>query len=403
MPSSEPGLGAAMRRVPRWWLIPAVVVLVLAGLAAAYWAGTVTAAGATTAQAAPTVVPVSATVERRAVVKQVTISGKVIAGAQVAVKAATSPGVDRLVVTSAAKAAGDRGAPGELLAVVSGRPLLILPSSVPLYRDIASGDSGPDVTALQEALAGFGYPVAVTSTFDAATQRALSAWYEAAGSEAPTGVAASDATKLGTTKLGTAAPDVGTAQTTTPGTSAPAVVLRWREFVQIPGDTGRIASIAGPGAVLAEDGVVAQVTIADDTVVARADVLQADSFAAGSSVTVRAGSAALDAKVAQLSGFKDGDPNKNEVPGKDITLPLPAGTQGFAADQSVTLTAGAAAPESLAVPLIAIRQESGTAYVEVEASGGLRRMDVKVTAQADGWAALADVEGLAVGDRVKLP
>jgi hypothetical protein len=403
MPSSEPGLGAAMRRVPRWWLIPAVVVLVLSGLIAAYWAGSTTDPGATPAQTVTPVVPVSAMVERRAVVKQVTISGKVIAGAQVAVKAAPSPGVDRLVVTSAAKAAGDRVAPGELLAVVSGRPLLILPSSVPLYRDIASGDSGPDVTALQGALAGFGYSVAVTGTFNAATQRAISAWYEAAGSKAPTGVAASDAVKQGTMKQGMAVPDVGTAQTTTSGTSAPAVVVRWREFVQIPGDTGRIASIAGPGAVLAEDGVVAQVTIAEDTVVARADVLQADSFAAGSSVTVRAGSAALDAKVAQLSGFKDGDLSKNEVPGKDITLPLPAGTQGFAADQSVTLTAGAAAPESLAVPLIAIRQESGTAFVEVEASGGLRRVDVKVTAQADGWAALADVEGLAVGDRVKLP
>lgn len=407
MPSSEPGLGAAMRRVPRWWLIPTVVVIVVSGLAAAYWAGTTTAAGATTAQAAPTVVPVSATVERRAVVKQVTISGKVIAGAQVAMKAATSPGVDRLVVTSAAKAAGDRVAPGELLAVVSGRPLLILPGSVPLYRDIASGDSGPDVTALQGALAGFGYPVAATGTFDFATKRALSAWYEAAGSKAPTDVAASDAAKQGTTKQDTANPDaaapaVGTAKTA-PGTSAPAVVARWREFVQIPGDTGRIASIAGPGAVLADDGVVAHVTIADDTIVARADVLQAESFAAGTSVTVRAGSAALDVKVGQASGFKDGDPSKNEVPGKDITLPLPAGTQGFAAEQSVTLTAGAAAPESFAVPLIAIRQESGTAFVEVEATTGLRRVDVKVMAQADGWAALADVEGISVGDRVRLP
>lgn len=403
MPSSEPGLGAAMRRVPRWWLIPAVVVIVVSGLATAYWAGTTTAVGATTAQAAPTVVPVFATVERRAVVKQVTISGKVVAGAQVGVKAAASPGVDRLVVTSAAKAAGDRVAPGELLAVVSGRPLLILPSSVPLYRDIARGDSGPDVTALQEALAGFGYSVAVTGTFDSATQRALSAWYEAAGSKAPTALAASDAAKQGAAKQGAAAPDPGTSQATIPDTSAPAVVSRWREFVQVPGDTGRIASIAGPGTVLAEDGVVAQVTIADDSIAARADVLQADSFAVGNSVAVRAGSAVLDVKVAQLSGFKDGDLSKNEVPGKDITLPVPAATQGFTAGQSVTLTAGAAAPESLAVPLIAIRQESGTAYVEVEASDGLRRVKVKVTTQADGWAALADVEGLAVGNRVKLP
>ncbi len=329
-------------------------------------------------------------------VKQVTISGQVVAGAQIAVKAAAPPGIDRLVVTSAVKAAGDRVAPGELLGVVSGRPLLILPSSVPLYRDIASGDSGPDVTALQGALAGFGYSVATTGTFDAVTQRALSSWYEAAGSKAPSDPAASDTGKQDTMKS-TDSPGTGAAKT------APAVVLRWREFVQIPGDAGMIASIAGPGAVLAEDEIVAHVTIAEDTIVARADVLQAESFAAGGSVTVRAGSAVLDTKVAQLSGFKDGDTSKNEVPGKDIALPLPAGTQGFGAGQSVTLTAGAAAPESLAVPLIAVLQESGNAYVEVEAPDGLRRVNVKVTTQADGWAALAGIDGLAVGDRVRLP
>lgn len=405
MPSSEPGLDKAMRRVPRWWLIPAVMVLVISGLAGAYWAGATTAAGITTVEAAPAVVPVSATVERRAVVKQVTISGQVIAGAQIAVKAAAPAGIDRLVVTSAVKAAGDRVAPGELLGVVSGRPLLILPSSVPLYRDIASGDSGPDVTALQGALAGFGYSVATTGTFDAVTQRALSSWYEAAGSKAPSDPAASDTAKQDTMKS-TDRPGTGAAETTA-GTgaakTAPAVVLRWREFVQIPGDAGMIASIAGPGAVLAEDEIVAHVTIAEDTIVARADVLQAESFAAGSSVTVRAGSAVLDTKVAQLSGFKDGDTSKNEVPGKDITLPLPAGTQGFGAGQSVTLTAGAAAPESLAVPLIAVLQESGNAYVEVEAPDGLRRVNVNVTTQADGWAALASIDGLAVGDRVRLP
>lgn len=401
MPSSEPELSAAMRRIPRWWLIPAVVLLVLSGLAAAYWAGTATAAGATPPQAAPTAVPVSATVERRAVVKQVILAGKVVAGARTAVKATTSPGVDRLVVTSIAKAAGDSVTPGELLAVVSGRPLLILPSGVPLYRDIASGDSGPDVTAFQEALAPMGYPVTVTGTFDAATQRALSAWYKSAGSEAPTSVTAADSAGQGAANHATADTSAGTTQATP--SAKPTVVVRWREFVQIPRDTGKIASIAGPGSILAEDGVVAQITIADDAITARADVLQAESFTVGASVTVRAGSAVLDAKVSQVSGFTDGDPTKNVVPGKDITLPLTAGTQGFTPEQSVTLTAGAAAPESLAVPLIAIRQDSGTSYIEVRTSTGLRRMDVTVTSQADGWAALADVQGLSVGDSVSLP
>ncbi|MCT6593182.1 hypothetical protein N3553_25380, partial [Pantoea dispersa] len=70
------------------------------------------------------VVPVSATVERRAVAHQVVLSGNVIAGAQATLQASPAESVDRLVVTAGAKEAGSAVGPGELLAVVSGRPLL---------------------------------------------------------------------------------------------------------------------------------------------------------------------------------------------------------------------------------------------------------------------------------------
>ncbi|KHL04256.1 hypothetical protein LK10_06910 [Sinomonas humi] len=361
-----------MRRVPRWWLVPIVALVVVAGLVGAYFAGAVAAEGVAPEQTTTSAVPVSAAVERRAVAKQVAVAGKVVAGAQVAVTASAPPGVDRLVVTSVAKAVGDDVAPGDLLAVVSGRPVLVLQSRVPLYRDLADGDKGPDVTELQEALAALGHPCTATGTFDAATQRALSKFYAAAGSTAPAADSASKA------------------------------AFRWREFVQLPGDRGKLSSISHAGTVL-EDGTVARITIADDAIVARADLLQAESFPVGTPATVRAGSAVLEAKVAQVSGFKDGDPNQKEVPGKDLMLPLPPGTAGFAPDQSVTVTAGPRASESLAVPLIAIRQEGGTAYVEVESGTGSRRVGVKVTAQTDGWAALADMEGLSLGDRVRLP
>lgn len=377
-----------MRRVPRWWLIPVVITLVLSGLAAAYWVGAGTASRAEPQPAASGVVPVWAAVERRAVVQQVTLAGRVVAGAQSAIAASPAEGIDRLVVTSVQKAVGSAVAPGELLAVVSGRPLLMLPSNVPLYRDIAAGDSGPDVTALQKALAGFGYAVNASGIFDNATQGALMAWYKAAGCVAPV---APPSTEASGAAAGKAKP------------VAAGAVFRWREFAQVPGDTGKIASIAGPGSVLAEDGIVAQVTVSNDTIVARADVVQAESFAVGTAVTVRAGAAVLDTTVATVGGFMEGDESKNVVPGKDITLRLPPGTQGFAADQSVTLTAGSAAVESLAVPLMAVRQEQGRAYVQVEGGREPRRVEVTVTAQADGWAALEEVEGLTVGDRVLLP
>lgn len=384
--------GRAMRRVPRWWLIPALLVMVLAGLGAAYWTGASSVASAGPSSSTPAVIPVSATVERRAVIKQVVLSGKVVAGAQHAIKASSTEGIDRLVLTAAAKTVGSVVVPGELLAAVSGRPLLVLPSGVPLYRDIELGDSGPDVAALHGALAGFGYAVSSADTFETGTQRALIDWYKAAGYEAPTSTPSPKATKPG---------DVDSHPLSTK--QAPdAVVFRWKEFVQVPGDTGTIAAMAGNGSVLGEDGIVAQVKIADDSIVARADVVQSESFPVGGAVTVRAGSAVLETKVGLVSHFLEGDQSKNEIPGKDITFAVPPGTQGFAADQSVTVTAGSAAVESLAVPLIAVRQEEGVPYVLLEKNGEPRRVNVKVMAQADGWAAIADVDGLAPGDEVKL-
>ena len=384
--------GRAMRRVPRWWLIPALLGMVLAGLGAAYWTGASSVASAGPSSSTPAVIPVSATVERRAVIKQVVLSGKVVAGAQHAIKASSTEGIDRLVLTATAKTVGSVVVPGELLAAVSGRPLLVLPSGVPLYRDIELGDSGPDVAALHGALAGFGYAVSSADTFETGTQRALIDWYKAAGYEAPTSTPSPKAIKPGevdshplSTKQ---APD--------------AVVFRWKEFVQVPGDTGIIAAMAGNGSVLGEDGIIAQVKIADDSIVARADVVQSESFPVGGAVTVRAGSAVLETKVVLVSDFLEGDQSKNEIPGKDITFAVPPGTQGFAADQSVTVTAGSAAAESLAVPLIAVRQEEGVPYVLLEKNGEPRRVNVKVMAQADGWAAIADMDVLAPGDEVKL-
>ena len=43
-----------------------------------------------------------------------------------------------------------------------------------------------------------------------------------------------------------------------------------------------------------------------------------------------------------------------------------------------------------------------TPYVVLQKSGEWQRVKVKVVAQADGWAAIADVDGLEPGDEVKL-
>jgi len=46
---------------------------------------------------------------------------------------------------------------GERLAEIDGEPLFALTGPVPAWRDLTPGESGPDVTELQKALAALGY------------------------------------------------------------------------------------------------------------------------------------------------------------------------------------------------------------------------------------------------------
>ena len=390
MPSSSDPLALAMKRVRRIWMLPAAAAVVLVGLVAAYWMGSITAAQAELQQSIPASIPVSATVEKRSVSQEVVLSGTVVAGDRTLVSTAAGPGVDRLVVTSVPKLLGDQVYPGETLAVVSGRPLLVLPSSVPLYRDIRLGDAGPDVVALQEALGGLGYGVTVTGIFGSETIDILNSWYQAEGFQAPIEPLMNHDSEIASSDESFKA-------------SGSSVFFRWREFVQIPGDSGTVVAIASPGTVLESDMAVAEVSTEDDRIVARADVLQAESFSVGRKVTVRSGSTTFDTIVGELSGFRDADPETDEIPGKDVVLILSPDMTGVSAGQSVTLSAGTSVPESLAVPLIAVRQEAGTTFVEFQDGAEIKRINVTVSGQADGWAALEDNLDLAVGDSVLLP
>ena len=58
------------------------------------------------------------------------------------------------VVTSVHASTGDTLVAGDVPLTVSGRPVIVLPGNFPAFRDLRTGDAGPDVEQLQEALAG---------------------------------------------------------------------------------------------------------------------------------------------------------------------------------------------------------------------------------------------------------
>jgi peptidoglycan hydrolase-like protein with peptidoglycan-binding domain len=93
-------------------------------------------------------------------------------------------------------AAGATIANGRQLAEIDGQPLFALTGPVPAWRDLTPGESGPDVTELQKALASLGYygNGDTPGYFGAATGYAVSLYYQRLGYTAPSsgGVPAAD-------------------------------------------------------------------------------------------------------------------------------------------------------------------------------------------------------------------
>lgn len=84
-------------------------------------------------------------------------------------------------VTSFSCVTGSTVTSGQSFISINGEPVLTLATSVPLWRDIAVGDSGADVNALQQELARLGIPVAVDGMFGVATLAAYHELLSAAG------------------------------------------------------------------------------------------------------------------------------------------------------------------------------------------------------------------------------
>lgn len=76
-------------------------------------------------------------------------------------------------VTSSSCVAGESLASGDVLVAVDGEPVVALATAVPLWRDLAVGDRGPDVDAVQEELVRLGYLGAPREELDGAAARAV--------------------------------------------------------------------------------------------------------------------------------------------------------------------------------------------------------------------------------------
>ena len=150
-----------------------IALLVVAALllsAGSWFAGTLVGDKDRTELRVPAPSLLTAVVEQRVVVS--TVTGRATLGfSDVAgVDAPASGGR----ITATPKAAGDEVAEGDVLVEVDGRPTFALVGDVPMYRPLVTGTEGPDVQALERALARLGIdPGPDDGRFDAATETAV--------------------------------------------------------------------------------------------------------------------------------------------------------------------------------------------------------------------------------------
>ncbi|AIZ15182.1 peptidoglycan-binding protein [Bifidobacterium catenulatum] len=76
---------------------------------------------------------------------------------------------------------------GTRLLSVDGRPIIALHTDTPLYREIGTGDSGPDVLALQQELARLGYNAEGNGTYGWRTADGVRQLFSRAGKTNPDG------------------------------------------------------------------------------------------------------------------------------------------------------------------------------------------------------------------------
>lgn len=99
-----------------------------------------------------------------------------------------APDVDDLlaVVVDLPVGVGEPVVSGQVVAVVSDRPVIVVGMPVPLYRTLTRGVVGEDVSRFQRALIELGYEVEVDGLFGRETQAATRSLYEDLGFEAAT-------------------------------------------------------------------------------------------------------------------------------------------------------------------------------------------------------------------------
>jgi hypothetical protein len=306
-------------------------------------------------------------------------------------------------------AAGDTIHNGEQLAELDGQPLFVLAGTVPAWRDLVPGESGPDVAELQDALGSLGYYDGgdTAGYFGAATQDAVALYYEHLGYTPPSsgGVPAADVVFLPSLPATVVAVNGGAGQQ--PG--QPFLELAARGSLALTGELppayagqvkpGLTVSIYDEVTGIHATGTVANlgtatINVPTGTVV---DVGSGAAAAAAASSSSSSSSSSASSSGSSSSGATTFIPLSVRP-----SAPLAAALNGE--NVLVTVDTGQTEGPVLTVPVAAIvTTASGTSYVTVVGGRGMQtQVPVTPGISENGYVQLTPAKpgALAAGERV---
>jgi multidrug efflux pump subunit AcrA (membrane-fusion protein) len=317
----------------------------------------------------------------------------------------SSSGESQAYVSKLHVATGDTVSNGEQLAEIDGAPLFALTGTVPAWRDLTPGESGPDVTELQDALAALGYydNGDTAGYFGPATEDAVASYYEHLGYTPPSsgGIPASDVVFLPSLPATVLAVNGATGQQ--PG--QPFLELSAKDTLALTGElppayagqvkTGLQVSIYDEVTGIHASGTVGELGTETSTVPTGNVVDIGEPASSSSSSTSSSSSSSSSGSSTSASAVF--------IPlAVDFSKPLEAALNGE--NVLVTVDTGQTEGPVLAVPVAAIvTSASGTSYVTVVGTQGAQaQIPVTPGISENGYVQVTPTThgALAAGDNV---
>jgi hypothetical protein len=397
----DPARGVRLPRWPRPVLLIVSLMLITVIGASGLWAGYLLRSS-TEQQIQQAAAPVVATARVGYQTEQLeSVTGTVgsVASYQYVPPAAGFPGP--VVVTQQGATVGKSLLPGALIVGIDDVPVFGLPLRVSLWRDLALGDIGTDVSALNTALSGLGLlRVRVTDVYSASTAAAVAKLFKGSGFVAP---GAAPDSSGGSTGSADAAP--ATAASPAP---APGDFLPMSNVATVSSSSLIVTQAAGVGSVVSAGQPAVTAAGPVNTIASKVDILHQQKITVGTVVSLQAvaGGDLGQGTITAIGGFSAGDLSKtgaDQLNGYPITIsftpPAASATPVNSGDQ-IQIQFPKLSDRELAVPTVAVRQSIGSAKVMVEQGKKFHLVAVTPLWQQGGWTGVAVGSALTNGETV---